>query len=86
MCDVQDARAALRLGFLSLVRALAGRPAAIVTVEGNQVSGVVAGIDRDSERLAVSGLATPAGTVAHAVLRLGDIDHIVLHAGGEAQQ
>ena len=37
MCDVEEARAALRLGFLSLARALAGRPAAIVTVEGNQV-------------------------------------------------
>ena len=37
MGDEPGARAALRLGFLAVVRALAGRTAAIVTAEGNQV-------------------------------------------------
>jgi hypothetical protein len=42
------------------------------------VRGRLVGLDRDSERLAVEELETPAGTLPAATLRLSDIDRITL--------
>ena len=75
MSDEQEARAALRLGFLQAVQALGGRTAKVITAEGNTLSGK---LDRDSNLVAIEDLGTPAGKIEHAVVRLSDVDHMVL--------
>ena len=78
MSDEQEARAALRLGFLQAVQALGGRTAKVITAEGNTLSGRLIGTDRDSNLVAIEDLGTPAGKIEHAVVRLSDVDHMVL--------
>lgn len=76
--DEQKARAQLRLGFLNTVKALSGRQASIVTAEGNTVTAVLVGVDRDSALVGVESLVTPAGTLPQATLRLADMDYMEL--------
>lgn len=57
MSDEQEARAALRLGFLQAVQALGGRTAKVITAEGNTLSGRLIGTDRDSNLIAIEDLA-----------------------------
>lgn len=78
--DEQMARATLRLGFLQTVEALSGRPASLVTVEGNVVTASIVGLDRDTEKVAVEQVKTPSGVIKHAIVRLGDLDYIRLDA------
>ena len=78
MSDEQEARAALRLGFLQTVQALSGRQAELVTAEGNTLTGKLIGTDRDSNLIAIEDLGTPAGKIEHAIVRFSDVDHMVL--------
>ena len=78
MSDEQEARAALRLGFLQTVQALSGRQAELVTAEGNTLTGKLIGTDRDSNLIAIEDLGTPAGKIEHAIVRFSDVDHMVM--------
>ena len=78
MSDEQEARAALRLGFLQTVQALSGRQAELVTAEGNTLTGKLIGTDRDSNLIAIEDLGTPAGKIEHAIVRFSDVDHMIL--------
>ena len=78
MSDEQDARAALRLGFLQTVQTLSRRQAEVVTAEGNRLTGKLVGTDRDSNLIAIEDLVTPAGKIEHAIVRFSDVDHMVL--------
>ena len=78
MSKEEEARAALRLGFLQAVQALSGRQAEVVTSEGNCLTGKLIGTDRDSNLIAIEDLGTPAGKIEHAIVRFSDVDHIVL--------
>ena len=79
MSDEQEARAALRLGFLQTIQALSGRQAELVTAEGNTLTGKLIGTDRDSNLIAIEDLGTPAGKIEHAIVRFSDVDHMVLN-------
>jgi len=78
MSKEEEARAALRLGFLQAVQALSGRQAEVVTSEGNCLTGKLIGTDRDSNLIAIEDLGTPAGKIEHAIVRFSDVDHMVL--------
>ena len=82
MSEEQEARAALRLGFLKTVRALSGRQAEVVTAEGNALTGKLVGTDRDSNLIGIENLGTPAGKIDHAIVRFSDVDHMVLRRSG----
>ena len=79
MSKEEEARAALRLGFLQAVQALSGRQAEVVTSEGNCLTGKLIGTDRDSNLIAIEDLGTPAGKIEHAIVRFSDVDHMVLN-------
>lgn len=72
----QAARSKLRIGFLDALKQLSGSSATFVTCEGNSLQGKLVGIDRDTELLGVENLNTPTGPLAHAILRVADIDII----------
>ena len=78
MSKEEEARAALRLGFLQAVQALSGRQAEVVTSEGNCLTGKLIATDRDSNLIAIEDLGTPAGKIEHAIVRFSDVDHMVL--------
>ena len=78
MSEGQEARAALRLGFLKTVQALSSWQAEVVTAEGNTLTGRLVGTDRDSNLIAIEDLGTPAGKIGHAMVRFSDVDHMVL--------
>jgi len=78
MSHEQEARAALRLGFLQTVQTLSGRQAEVVTAEGNGLTGKLVGTDRDSNLIAIEDLVTPAGKIEHAIVRFSDVDRMVL--------
>lgn len=78
MSKEEEARAALRLGFLQAVQALSGRQTEVVTSEGNCLTGKLIGTDRDSNLIAIEDLGTPAGKIEHAIVRFSDVDHMVL--------
>jgi len=74
--SVEDDRASLRLSYLRVMSALAGRDVSLRTVEDNTVTGVYQFCDRDSALLAVSRLSTPTHVMDTAIVRTADMDTV----------
>jgi len=76
--EEQSARTQLRLGYLSVMKALVGRSTVVTTCEGNKLECNLIGFDREGEKLAVENLCTPTGKLSQAILRTSDVDLLEL--------